>query len=60
MHDIERMKHALKTSCSLGNREACEDLESLTQSDQKDLMLNSNKAQQLKSTAIKNPLMPTL
>jgi hypothetical protein len=42
MHDIERMKHALKTSCSLGNREACEDLESLTQSDQKGLNLNSN------------------
>ena len=29
MHDIERMRDALETSCSLGNREACEDLESL-------------------------------
>jgi hypothetical protein len=29
MHDIERMRDALKTACSLGNREACEDLESL-------------------------------
>jgi hypothetical protein len=42
MHDIERMRDALKISCSLGNQEACKDLERFVQSDQKDLKLNAN------------------
>jgi hypothetical protein len=42
MHDIVRMRDALKHSCSLGNQEACEDLERLVQSDPNDLKLNPN------------------
>jgi len=42
MHDIVRMRGALKHSCSLGNQDACKDLERLAQSDQKDLKLNAN------------------
>jgi len=37
MHDIERMMDSLKISCSLGSQEACEDLESLIHSKEKDL-----------------------
>jgi hypothetical protein len=33
---------ALKTSCALGNREACEDIEGLIQSDRKEIKLNTD------------------
>lgn len=42
MHDIERVREALTTSCSLGNQGACKDLERLAQSEQKDLELNAD------------------
>ena len=42
MHDIGRMLDSLKTSCSLGNQEACNDLESLIHSKEKDLKPNLN------------------
>ena len=42
IHDIERMMDALKTSCHLGNQEACEDLESLIHSKEKDLKPHQN------------------
>lgn len=40
MHEIQSMMDALKTSCSLGNREACEDMEGLIQSHKRDIKLN--------------------
>jgi len=39
MHNMQGMMDALKTSCSLGNREACEDLEGLRQSHNKGITL---------------------
>jgi hypothetical protein len=42
MHDIARMRGALKKSCSLGSREACKNLESLTPFHEKGLKLNEN------------------
>ena len=35
MHETQSMLDALKTSCALGNREACEDIAGLAQSDKK-------------------------
>lgn len=35
IHETESMMDTLKTSCALGNREACEDIEALIQSDNK-------------------------
>jgi hypothetical protein len=40
IHEIQNMMEALKSSCSLGNREACEDIEALTQLHEKDLQPN--------------------
>lgn len=40
IHEIQSMMDALKTSCALGNREACEDIEGLIQSDKKEIKLN--------------------
>jgi len=37
MHDMARMRDSLKTSCSLGNQEACQDLKSLIHSKENDL-----------------------
>ena len=40
MHEIQSMMDALGTSCSLGNREACEDIEGLLQSHNKDIKID--------------------
>ena len=41
MHEVQSMMEALKTSCSFGNREACEDIDGLTHSPPKDVNLNA-------------------
>jgi hypothetical protein len=41
MHETESMMEALKTSCSLGNREACEDIDGLAHSASKDVSLDT-------------------
>ena len=41
IHEIKNMMDALRTSCSLGNREACEDIEALIHAHEKDLRLNT-------------------
>jgi hypothetical protein len=41
IHEIQSMLDALKTSCALGNREACEDIAGLIQSDRKEIKLNT-------------------
>lgn len=40
IHEIQNMMAALRTSCALGNREACEDIEGLINSNEKNLKLN--------------------
>jgi len=40
IHEIRNMMEALTSSCSLGNREACEDIDALTQLHEKDIPLN--------------------
>lgn len=42
MHEMQSMMDALKTSCALGNREACEDIEALIHSHGKDIQLNES------------------
>jgi len=41
MHEIQSMMEALKASCALGNREACEDIDGLTHSPPKDVKLDT-------------------
>lgn len=41
IHEIQSMMDALRTSCALGSREACEDIKGLKQSDNKDIKLKA-------------------